>query len=322
MTSTWAILLDGSTRTVVLGAVLLGSLTGGLGTFAVLRRQSLLGDVLAHAALPGIVTAFLLSGTRSLPLLMAGALVSGAVWSTVLQQLARRTRLGSDGATTLVLSVSFALGLALLTAAQGRGDAASAGLHTFLFGQAAALLPRDVALLAVVAAALVAVVARGWPALAATAFDRGYAATIGVPVRLVDAALTGALAVAVVLGLQLVGVVLITALVVAPAVAARPWVTRLAPMTLGAAGVGALAGAGGALVSAFQRDAATGPVVAIVATLLAIASVVAATVRSSRRSRSRGASTRSALAAGGPPPATPPRASPPSAAPPTTGGAA
>lgn len=283
MSETWAILTDGTTRTVLAGAMLLGALTGGLGTFAMLRRQSLLGDVLAHAALPGIVVAFLLSGQRALPVLALGALASGLAWSSLLQLLARRTRLGADGATTLVLSVSFALGLALLTAAQNRGDAASAGLQTFLFGQAAALAPSDVALLAAVAAALVGAVAFAWPALALVTFDPGFARSVGVPVGAVEAFLTGALAVAVVLGLQLVGVVLITALVVAPAVAARPWTRRLAPLVLAAAAVGAGAGAFGALASALDRDAATGPVVVVVATVAAIASVVAAVARDRRR---------------------------------------
>ncbi|MDF1524579.1 MAG: metal ABC transporter permease, partial [Trueperaceae bacterium] len=267
MSEAWAILSDGTTRTVLLGAALLGALTGGLGAFAVLRRQSLLGDVLAHAALPGIVAAFLLTGQRALPVLVVGALASGALWSWLLRLLTTRTRLGSDGATTLVLSVSFALGLALLTGAQGRGDAASAGLQSFLFGQAAALLPGDVALLAGVALAILALVVVAWPALAVVAFDPGYATSVGVPVRWVEGAVTGALAVAVVLGLQLVGVVLITALVVAPAVAARPWVSRLAPLVATAAAIGAGAGAAGALVSAFERDAATGPAVVVLVTV-------------------------------------------------------
>jgi manganese/zinc/iron transport system permease protein len=225
--------------------------------------------------------------------LVAGALASGLLWSAVLQVLARHTRLGADGATTLVLSVSFALGLALLTAAQGHGDAAAAGLQTFLFGQAAALLPGDVALLAGLVLALAVGVAWAWPALALVAFDPGYARSVGVPVRAVEAALTGALAVAVVLGLQLVGVVLITALVVAPAIAARPWVARLASLVAVAAAIGAAAGALGAVVSAVDRDAATGPVVVVVVTLAAIASVVVAVVRRRRLVRA-GAAARGA----------------------------
>lgn len=287
MNEVWIALSDVSTRTVLLGSALLGGLAGAVGTFAVLRRQSLLGDVLAHAALPGIVVAFMLSGVRQLPLLLLGALVSGALWSALLGTLARRTRLPEDAATSLTLSVSFALGLALLTRAQQSGDGGTAGLQYFLFGQAASLLPGDVVLLASVTAALAAVTAFAWPALAITAFDPGYARTIGVPVAWVEAATTAGLAVAVVLGLQLVGVVLMTALVVAPSVAARPWAHRLAPLVLAAAGVGAVSGVIGAAASAIERDAATGPVVVVAVSLAAFVSVAVAEVRTRRHAGRR-----------------------------------
>ncbi len=289
MNEVWVALTDGSTRTVLLGSALLGGLAGAAGTFAVLRRQSLLGDVLSHAALPGIVVAFLLSGVRSLPLLLVGALVSGALWSALLGLLARRTRLAEDAATSLTLSVSFALGLALLTRAQQSGDGGTAGLQSFLFGQAASLLPGDVVLLGSVAAGLAAATILAWPALTTTAFDPSYARTVGVPVAVVEAATTAGLAVAVVLGLQLVGVVLMTALVVAPSVAARPWTHRLAPLVLGAAAVGALSGVVGAAASAIERDAATGPVVVVAVSLAAFASVAVAELSGRRRAGRRAA---------------------------------
>jgi manganese/zinc/iron transport system permease protein len=242
----------------------------------VLRRQSLLGDMLAHAALPGLVLGFLASGTRVLPPLLAGALLSGAAWALVLQVIARRTRLREDGATTLTLSISFALGLALLTAVIQRGDARYAGLDSFLFGQAAALLPADVALLVGVTAVVLVAVAGAWKELALVSFDRDFAKAGGVPVALLEAALTVALAVAVVVGLQLVGVVLMTALIVAPAVAARQWTDRLARMVLIAAAVGAASGVIGAAVSATARGLATGPVIVLVASVMAFGSLALA----------------------------------------------
>lgn len=273
---TLALALDFTTRTVLLGAAVLGVLCGVVGSFAVLRRQSLLGDMLAHAALPGLVLGFLASGTRALPPLLAGALLSGAAWALVLQVIARRTRLREDGATTLTLSISFALGLALLTAVIQRGDARYAGLDSFLFGQAAALLPADVALLVGVTAVVLVAVAGAWKELALVSFDRDFARAGGVPVAVLEAALTVALAVAVVVGLQLVGVVLMTALIVAPAVAARQWTDRLARMVLIAAAVGAASGVIGAAVSATARGLATGPVIVLVASVMAFGSLALA----------------------------------------------
>lgn len=271
-----ALATDFTARNVLLGAGVLGILCGAVGSFAVLRRQSLLGDMLAHAALPGLVLGFLVTGTRTLPPLLAGALISGAVWALVLQVIARRTRLRDDAATTLTLSLSFALGLALLAYAMQRGDAAYAGLDTFLFGQAAALLPSDVTLLVVVTTVVLGVMALSWKEVALVAFDRAYARTAGLPVALVESGLTVALAVAVVVGLQLVGVVLMTALVVAPAVAARQWTDRLGRMVCIAAFVGALSAVVGAAVSASVRGMATGPVIVLVASLAALLSLTLA----------------------------------------------
>jgi manganese/zinc/iron transport system permease protein len=271
-----ALLGDFTTRTVLLGAGVLGVLCGTVGSFAVLRRQSLLGDMLAHAALPGLVLGFIVSGTRALPPLLAGALVSGAAWALLLQLIARRTRLREDAATTLTLSVSFALGLALLTSVMQRGDARYAGLDTFLFGQAAALLPADVTVLLVVTGCVLALVALAWKEFALVAFDRAYARTCGLPVAALESALTVALALAVVVGLQLVGVVLMTALVVAPAVAARQWTDRLGTMVVIAAGIGAGSGIVGAAVSAGTRGLATGPVIVLVASAAALVSLVLA----------------------------------------------
>ncbi|MBA2666145.1 MAG: metal ABC transporter permease [Trueperaceae bacterium] len=286
-----ALVTDFTARNVVLGAGVLGILCGAVGSFAVLRRQSLLGDMLAHAALPGIVLGFLATGTRSLPPLLAGALLSGAAWALLLQVIARRTRLKDDGATTLTLSLSFALGLALLAFATQRGDARYAGLDSFLFGQAASLLPADVTLLVVVASVVIGLMALAWKELALVTFDRAYARTAGVSVVAIESALTVALALAVVVGLQLVGVVLMTALVVAPAVAARQWTDRLGHMVMVAAAIGASSAIVGAAVSASVRGMATGPVIVLVASFAAFASLAFAPRRglvwASRRRRRR-----------------------------------
>jgi manganese/zinc/iron transport system permease protein len=274
-----AFLLDFTTRTVLLGAGVLGGLCGAVGSFAVLRRQSLLGDMLAHAALPGLVLGFIASGTRTLPPLLAGALLSGAAWALLLQVIARRTRLREDAATTLTLSLSFALGLALLAGVMQRGDARYAGLDGFLFGQAAALLPADVTLLVAVTSVVLGLMALTWKELALVAFDRSFARTGGLPVVVLESGLTVALAVAVVVGLQLVGVVLMTALVVAPAVAARQWTNRLGHMVIIAAAIGAGSGMIGAAVSAGARGMATGPVIVLVASAAAFLSLALAPAR-------------------------------------------
>src|SRR5690606_4516677 len=106
--------LDPTVVTVAAGAVLLGLTSGALGTFAVLRRQSLLGDVMSHAALPGVVGGYLVAGTRTLPAMLAGALVTGLAAAALAWTLHRRLRVKSEAALGAVLGLGFALGVVLL----------------------------------------------------------------------------------------------------------------------------------------------------------------------------------------------------------------
>jgi manganese/zinc/iron transport system permease protein len=274
-----ALLGDFTVRSVALGAALVGTVAGALGSFALLRRQSLLGDTLSHAALPGIALGFLVSGSRSLTPILAGALISGALAALLVLLLTRTTRIKDDAALGVALSLFFAVGTVLLTYAQRQVGAAQAGLDAFLFGQAAAVLPADLTLIGGVGLAALLVLALLWKEFKAVTFDADFARSLGLPVLALEASLTLLIAVAVVIGLQLVGVILMVALVVAPAAAARQWTRRLEAMVALAAVFGALAGVAGALVSASARGLATGPVIVLAASALVVASLIAAPER-------------------------------------------
>lgn len=276
MTALWQVLQSHTVQTVVIGAVLLGMVSGVLGVFAVLRRQSLLGDALAHAALPGVCLGFLIAGARDLGSIMAGAFLSGGLAALAVMVISRRTRLKTDAALGIVLSVFFAVGVVLLTVVQGRSGAAQAGLSSFLFGQAAAVLRSDFWLMGGVAVLALGLVAALWKEFTLVTFDPDFARTQGLPVLVLEALLTVMVALAIVVGLQMVGVVLMVAMLIAPAAAARQWVARLGPMVLLSAGFGVAAGVGGALVSATARGLATGPVVVLIASGIVLVSVLLA----------------------------------------------
>lgn len=285
---------DYTVRTVAAGALLLGIASGTLGSFAVLRKQSLLGDVLSHAALPGIALGFLIAGGRSFAGILGGALVTGIAAALVMLLLARRSRLKTDAALGIALSTFFAAGVVLLSYVQGRAGAGQAGLETFLFGQAAAILRADLWLMAGLTAAALTLVAAAWKEFEVATFDPLFAASMGLPVPVLDAVMTAMIALAVVLGLQMVGVVLMSAMIVAPAVAARQWTDRLGPMVLLAAAFGAAGGLAGALTSALARGLATGPLIVLALTAIAVVSLafaprrglVAATLRRLQERRS------------------------------------
>jgi len=216
-----ALLSDYTLQNVAMGAAILGAVSGVLGSFAVLRQQSLVGDALSHAALPGVCLGFLVAGARDLGWILAGALLTGGAAALVILGLTRFSRLKTDAAIGAALSVFFAAGVVLLTVIQGMGGASQAGLETFLFGQAAAILRDDLRVMGAIAALALGVVALFWKEFKLVTFDPVFARTLGLPVAVLEVALTVMVALAVVVGLQMVGVVLMAAMVIAPAVAAR-----------------------------------------------------------------------------------------------------
>ena len=270
---------DYTIQNVMMGAALLGLISGVLGSFAVLRQQSLLGDTLSHAALPGVCLGFMIAGARELSSILAGALFTAILAALVVLVLTRASRLKTDAGLGIALSVFFAFGVVLLTYIQGTGNASQGGLDAFLFGQAAGILRSDLYLMGGITAFSLALVAAFWKEFKLVSFDPAFAATLGLPVVLLETVLTVTIAFAVVVGLQMVGVVLMAAMVIAPAVGARQWTRRLEHMVLLAAVFGVVSGVAGALISATGQGLATGPLIILSASALVLVSILVAPER-------------------------------------------
>jgi len=255
---------------VALGTALLGAVSGALGSFAVLRRQSLLGDALSHAALPGIALAFLFFGNSPL-LFLVGAALAGWVATLLVALIVRHSRVPFDSALGGSLAVFFGFGLVLMTYIRKHNinHASSVGLERYLYGQAATMLDSDLRAIAILGGLALVILALLWKEMKLLSFDPEYAASLGYPIRGLDTLLTALLVVAIVIGLQCVGVVLMSALIVAPAAAARQWSNRLGRMVLIAAGFGAASGVIGTVLSdqlsAPGRIVPTGPTIVLAA---------------------------------------------------------
>jgi manganese/zinc/iron transport system permease protein len=267
---------DFNTNIVLLGSVLLGCACGVVGTFTVLRGRSLMADALAHAALPGVCIAFLITGSRELGPLLAGALAFGVLGVLAVMGIRRSSRVKEDAAIALVLSTTFGLGVALLSIVQRSPDAAHAGLEGFIFGKAASMVVRDVQLIAVVAGLVVITCGIFYRQFKVLCFDREFAHSAGVRVQLLDLLLMGLVCVCTVVALPAVGLVLAVAMLTIPAVAARCWSDRLGIMAIIAAVVGAMSGAIGSGISAMKPKLSAGPVITLVAALIFIASLLCA----------------------------------------------
>lgn len=267
---------DPNTRWVLAGCVLMGISSGVLGSFALLRRRSLIGDAVAHAALPGVCLAFLLTGSRELAPLLVGAAVAGLLGAACVQGITRASRIKEDAALGIVLSVFFGFGIVLLTLIQNTARSSQAGLDKFIFGQAASLIGRDVQVMAVCALVTCIAVAALFKEFKLLCFDPGFARGIGRPAGVLDGLLLFLLVLAVVVGLQAVGVVLMAAMLITPAAAARFWTERLDCMVLLAGLYGGLAGTAGTALSTLAPRMPTGPLIVLAATGLFLVSLLLA----------------------------------------------
>lgn len=276
MSDWWDILQDPNVQWILFGCMLLGLSSGVIGSFAYLRKQSLMGDALSHAALPGVCIAFMLSGSKSIALFLIGAAVAGLVATFGIGYITRHTRIKQDSALAIVLTVFFGLGIVLLTQIQHSGNGNQSGLDKFLFGQAASMLLSDVRIMAVISLFLIGICTLLFKEFKLLSFDPGFARGIGYPVAFMDQLIMFLIVVAVVVGIQAVGVVLMAALLITPAVSARYWTEKLGLMVVLAGLFGALSGLVGTFISASGNNLPTGPLTVLVATSFFVISVVAA----------------------------------------------
>lgn len=268
-----SILNDYTLQVVSLGSALLGVISGILGSFAVIRKESLLGDAVSHAALPGIALAFLFTQTKNTEVLLLGALISGLLATFIIINIRKYSRIKFDSALALILSVFFGAGLVLLTYIQKIPNADQAGLETFIFGQASALLLRDVRLMALLGIALLALVILFWKEFKLVSFDMDFAESLGFNTRKITALLFAMIVVAIIIGLQTVGVILMSALIISPAVAARQWTDKLSIMVLLSAIFGGVSGIGGTIISSMIPQMPTGPMIVVIVSILVLISI-------------------------------------------------
>lgn len=248
------------------GTTLLGVSSGAIGSFAFLRKRGLMGDVLAHASLPGICIAFILTGWKHPLVFLVGAIATGILASLSINGIIRYSRIKEDTALALVLSVFFGAGIVLLTLIQQSGAGNQSGLDKFLFGQAASLVDEDLAVMGGVSALLLLICVLFFKELKLLCFDAAFGRSLGFPMGAIDLLLMTMLVIGVVIGLQAAGVVLMAALIITPAASARYWTDRLDRMVILSALLGGASGALGTVISAFSLHLPTGPLIVLAAT--------------------------------------------------------
>jgi manganese/zinc/iron transport system permease protein len=261
---------------VLQGAALLGITAGVLGSFALLRQQSLLGDAISHAALPGIVLMFLCTHSKNPWILLSGGALAGIVGVVSMHYICTRTTLKKDAVLGIILSVFFGFGLVLMTVAQKVPTSNQAILNKFLFGNVSTLLGQDISAIALIFCLIMFILMLCWKECAMYVFDPLFAQSLGFKAMIIETIITVLLILAIVIGLQTVGVILMSTMLIAPAAAARQWVTKLLHMVVLAGFFGACAAMFGVCVSSIIDHLPTGPAIVVAASCIVLFSLVCA----------------------------------------------
>jgi manganese/iron transport system permease protein len=241
----------------LLEVVLMGVTCGIIGTYVVLRGMAFIGDALAHAIFPGVVIAFLLHIS-----FFAGALVFGMLTALTIGALARNRRVSEDTAIGVLFAGMFALGIVLISTVRGY----TADLASFLFGNVLSVSREDVLASTVIGLFVLGALILFHKELVLVAFDTEMAEAVGLPVWAVNLGLLFLIALTIIVSLRAVGNILVVAMLVTPAAAARLWTDRLRVMMALSATFGALAGIAGLLLS-YHTDWAAGGTIVLVVTL-------------------------------------------------------
>lgn len=264
---------------VVIAMVCINASSALIGTFAYLRKRALIGDAVAHSLLPGICLGFIAVGEKNMVYLFLGAFLTGWFSTYLVDFIVNKSKIKQDTAIGIVLSTFFALGIVLLTYIQNAGYTDQGGLNSFLFGQAAAINKNELILFALIFLVVLASVVLFYRAFIIVSFNTEYAKSIGLPAKAIEFLMTSLTVLAIAAGIQALGVVLMSALIVTPAAAARFWTHKLKLMLVIAVIFSVFSGLVGAYVSYANAATPTGPWVVMILSVITLVSFMASTKR-------------------------------------------
>ena len=261
---------------VAIGTMLLAMATGIVGTISILKGQSLIGDAVGHASLPGIILAFMISGRKSSLILMLGAIVAGIVAFMLIQIISEGSKIEADTAMAVILSAMFGMGMVLKSYIQGNQKiqgASQSGLASYIFGQEAYILREDVYIILAVSVISLALFIVFYKEIKVYVFDMVYAYTIGINSRLTSLLIMIITMILIAAGLKAVGAILISSMLITPAVTGLQWSNSYEKVLMIAAVTGAVSAFLGTFISSAVKGFSTGPSIILIMSIIALSSV-------------------------------------------------
>ena len=260
-----------SLQVIVLGVFLIGINCGLMGGYIVTRRLSMFGDTLSHAVLPGIAVGYSFTQSGSDWGLMIGATISGFVGVGVISLLKKFTKMKTDSAMGLVLSAFYALGICLITQLQQSAGGGMANLENYLFGSLVSLSKSDLPPIFVSLGLVLITFTLFNKELLVSGFDPSFARSLGLPVDLIHFFIWALLAFCIVSSLQIIGVVLVSAMLIIPAATSLLIAHTMTRLLILSAMIGSLSGLLGCFFSFLTNRLPAGPTIILCSTFLFLA---------------------------------------------------
>lgn len=289
--SIWHYFTDAVLRAPTIGSMLMGLSAGIIGVFTVLRREALIGEVLSHAAYPGIIIGMatvVADGEIAILAALLGGIVTALLGIGVIRRLERSFQIPSDAALCFVLAATFGIGVVIISHLQFSDPILYRRTLSLLYGQAATMTDFYLYVYGVLAGIAILTVFFLYKEIQLIIFDRCYATTLGIAVPAIEALLFTILALTVIVGVRTVGVVLMSAMLIAPPLAARQFTDRLGCLFFLSALFGAASAFAGNYLSAEVSNTLaslypksrlalpTGPTIALIATMWCILALLLA----------------------------------------------
>ncbi len=245
-------------RHALMIGLLVGILCPVVGTYLIVQRMALLGDVIAHCVLPGLSLSFFLGVD-----ILIGAFISGILGAGAISWIRSQARVKVDAAMALTFSSFFALGVLLISLLGNNVD-----LDSFLFGDILGVTMTDVYRTMIITLLIVIIVWLFYKELLFYTFDRTGAMAMGLPVNAIHLGLMSAVTLTIIASMQAVGVILVIALLVGPALTAYLLVKELHQMMILGAAIGSISSVTGVYISFYVKHAPSGPVIVLVSSTL------------------------------------------------------
>ncbi len=261
---------DANINNVLIGTSVLGFSCGIVGILVVLSKKALIVDAISHAVLPGICIGFMFTGVKDPLYLSLGGMLAGAVAVYLVDWISRISRIKKDASIAISLSVLFSFGVILLNIIQHSGNSNQSGLTDFLFGKAATIIKSDLYFFGVVFSIVTIILLLFYQHFKITLFDTGFARAIGLSERFSQSLISGLVIISTAVGIQTVGIILMSALLITPASAALFWTNNFKKAIVLSGLIATLSSIFGVFISFLSPDMPTGPWIIVVLSFFAL----------------------------------------------------